>query len=541
MNKLSDHDYLKNLILEFYENLKEQDKLFGKNICFEDFKQSSFDVFGFYDYYDQAKYLFLNEVLLMQDEISEKKFRNAIIEGSEIKDPSEQNFVMQKALEKRMAEQSRTLRHKNKLNTIGKADLFRYQFVNLVDEIVFCDNVENNILALYETSCGRLSLYKFSGSETVFDPNNAQCFSDKCVIFHELTHILALKTLQNGTLRFITPYFFSSGEKLGIMLDNNLKYNSIDHTAQNINKTAFYSFEKGNRILNELATDFFSLSSAKTLGCVEIENNYFRYDACPQNNSISFQEGEKETFFHRSSYMNFGHLLELILASKGNFENVVPAKTSVPCCNIFNEVVDYLKKGKISKEVQEILNDILKNAFDINDDVLALEHLETEKFFMLFGLAYDMFETAKHNKLKDMTYNKYTQFLQTVLLDIHKNKFFAELNAVIKIGDANKIREFLIDEIKKVERMNDWIIKPNINLAKDQVKPVWARNVVSCSELNDLDHYQNSQLTVWVIHLQNLCKLAHKFDPSLVEGSPLLKKELEYLNAQALSRPGFEK
>ena len=59
-----------------------------------------------------------------------------------------------------------------------------------------------------------------------------------------------------------------------------------------------------------------------------------------------------------------------------------------------------MKKGKISKEVQEILNDILKNAFDINDDVLALEHLQTEKFFMLFGLAYDMFETAKKISLK---------------------------------------------------------------------------------------------------------------------------------------------
>ena len=81
----------------------------------------------------------------------------------------------------------------------------------------------------------------------------------------------------------------------------------------------------------------------------------------------------------------------------------------------------------------------------------------------------------------------------------------------------------------------------NINLAKDQVKPVWARKVVSCSELNDLDHYQNSQLTVWVIHLQNLCKLAHKFDPCLVEGSPLLKKELEYLSAKALNNAEFEK
>ena len=123
----------------------------GKHLTSESFGCLPMTLFNIYDLCDQGKMLFFDEDTQQKlDNQMHEYQKNAQILAKE-NAPAQQKEKFAKEFIKK---QNSLL--ENELEPIGYADLFRFQFVNFIDEIVFCDR--ENDYGRYDTANHKLEI-----------------------------------------------------------------------------------------------------------------------------------------------------------------------------------------------------------------------------------------------------------------------------------------------------------------------------------------------------------------------------------------------
>lgn len=504
----------KRQILDYYEEMKLIDKRYGKNLTAESFGRGGIDKFEFYDYCDQAKNLFLTEEQKILDEKSQGRFLRAA-KNSTKEDRKRLATVREK-------EQDRIF--ETTLPPIGFADLFRYQFVNFVDEIELIENIEREkVGGSVNISENRLKIYDFT--EKDYLSTDQTKFSYQKTWRHELTHIMAIKTEDNCKYKYLTPMFFRIHDGTTYKAPYRLMTSPNDTQ----NPKALELFRKGAVLVVEIATDFFTqkvvgnreLSWAESSEIIsKTEHSPCRFDIYMKSKNIP------NTLFANTTYLPYGCVINAVMAFSKEKPPFILTKKYPPTYRLQEIVFKFLKEGTLSSDLEKTLNERLNFLTNIDIKLLEEGHL-LEKFLMVLGEAFNGINQSSDSKNGE--YNQDTYLAQAILLDLEHNYFKNKIIENSKKYDGSlahkqKLYKEIRREITDALYMDPWVIKPNKKLGNAEKSTLARDGLSACAQVKYKD--ENLAIQVWAEYLQTLASYTYKFAPHLLEEYPFLKKEL---------------
>ena len=243
-------------ILDYYAEMKRIDEENGKHLTPESFGSGLRDSYGVNLYTDQARYLFFSEAKQDEDVESHNRFVTACRDASE----------EEKEMLRRIRENEMKSIFLNPLPPIGYADLFRYQFVNFVDEIVLkkgeCER--KDVSGSVDTSSNILSIYEHTESNS--KRTDYEIFNNILLWRHELTHVMAIKSEYGGQYKTVNPFFITHSKGTIFKADNDFFKNE---NAEDRRKVASLFFLAEISIVKSCLTEtsftLFSKKWAKSL------------------------------------------------------------------------------------------------------------------------------------------------------------------------------------------------------------------------------------------------------------------------------------
>ena len=505
---------VKRQILDYYEEMKLIDKRYGKNLTPESFGRGGIVKFEFYDYCDQAKNLFLTEEQKFLDEKSHGRFLRAA-KNSTKEDKKRLATVREK-------EQAKIF--ETTMPPIGFADLFRYQFVNFVDEIEIIENPEReNVGGSVNISENKLKIYNFSEKDYLY--TDQLKFRYQKTWRHELTHIMAVKTEDNCKYKYITPMFF----EIHGGITYKAPYRLMTSPNDTQNPKALQLFRKGAVLLAEIATDFFTekvvgdreLSWAESFDIIsKTKHSPYKFDIYMKSKNIP------NTLFENTTYLPYGCVINAVIAFSKEKPPFILPKKYPPTYRLQEIVFKFLKEGTLSLDLEKTLNERLNFLTSIDTKLLEEGHL-LEKFLMILGEAFNGVNQSSDTKYGE--YNQDTYLAQAILLDLEHNYFKNKITENSKKYDGSlahkqKLYKEIRREITDALYMDPWVIKPNKQLGNVE-KSTYTRDGLSVSKQVKFAE-ENLAIKVWAEYLQTLASFTYKFAPHLLEEYPFLKKEL---------------
>lgn len=528
LDNICENQNIKAMILDFYNTLKKTDKKVGKMLSIKSFGKTPENSPYFPIYTDQAKYLFLSKKDQAKDDNLIKKFESVLQQSQEITNEKLREDTINKAFELYQIKQDK-IYNQNK-SPIGQSDLFRFQFVNFVNKITIeegdLDNLSQSRGIYY---CFEKEIKLFNITDSVFSSKSSRCFKLQNTINHELTHMLSMKTSSSGkNLLFTSP---------GVMLTmfqgaNGLVNDSLLDLIRK-NYLVLISFIKAEELINEVATDYYSLTLTNRLAkFYNPEDRSYRnsperiYGAISQD--LKFQDF--------TTYTKYGHIFEIIFRNQNNFEKCIH-NSDMPVWSQYNIINSFLENTKISDSLDEQINNSLAQTFKLDIDMFK-GISQFDKFRLLIGTTY-------HNEKKHSPFDENMMLAQSMIFDIMQKNLLNNLTMNAYTPSSRQInRQFLkgviFTSINDAEYIDKWVIKPNIKITESENQSVWTKDVYCNTKLASLNP-ENPAIKAWAKYLQTLSTITHNLSPQLLENSTFLKTEFEYLNQTKDSNLIFEK
>ena len=496
-------------ILDYYAEMKRIDEENGKHLTPESFGRSLRDSYGVNLYTDQARYLFFSEAKQDEDVESHNRFVAACCDASE----------EEKEMLRRIRENEMKSIFSNPLPPIGYADLFRYQFVNYVDEIVLekgeCER--KDVSGSVDTSSNILSLYEHSESNS--KRTDVEIFKNILLWRHELTHVMAIKSEYGAKYKTVNPFFMTHSK--GTMLKADYDFFKNEN-AEDPSKVASLYCE-GARLMDEILTEMFveTISGDRKLYSAPVKWGQ-EFKNLTHRAYLFINKLAPKAVYRFSKYLYFACVVEPIsefAAYEGRF---IKDYHFMPTYKGLGVIQDYIKDGKLSPEIDKIVNKRIIDLVNTPQSILDEKSLTLEKFFVIIGSGWD-----KNNDLG--VFNPDTMLAQAMVLDIQHNYFkdyIKKMSAGYQgtIEHKQELYKYLRKQLTIAKEMEDFIIKPNVKLSECK-NAKYARCSLSSDALAKINE-ENIAQKVWAEYLQTLASFTHKFAPHLLEEYGFLKKEL---------------
>lgn len=520
LEKVCKENVLKEYILDFYNHLKKEDGKRGKTISRETFGEpKKIFIEGQVFDYDFNKHLFAN---------GEK---------------------------------------------IGRTDFFRYQFVNLVNEVSYfkeqrknsagyyddkervlrVDNNENIVKEIVKLKNESLKENYLSGELNLEQYNKYYFNSEdekeivkvetRKTMFHELTHVLSSKTFGNGIACELINKKFRSVLKDDINITH---ASSSKMFAYRPIKDAYYN---GMIILNELLTELYANDTIEVFNFNKNRNNY---------SSELYTLGEinvnGKSYSYESAYIKLLSILKMLSFFKS------------PEQYLFNpELFEQdLFSNQTDREIdKEINNQICEHLFNMskkngnNIDKKSLKDIISnitnyEKFLIVLGELRTVMRQESYAQ-----FNSLARLSQAILLNQYYGIVETKFNNLLSVKKTSENNETTIksqkeikqDKQEAIERLDKelvfakyikmWIIKNNI---KVQTPGFNSRIVMLSDELSEYDFAKieaknNINIKTWDKYIKMLIKTAQQVKPKLLTNNDFLSKEYKsYLNEQELNK-----
>ena len=514
-------NYVRRIILAYYKKLKAFDTRHSKQISIQTYGFVPFcSIFGD-NLPDQAKYLFgascvQKTIVNLVEKLGDKTCQ--ILNKTKHLNIIKQNLI---------ATRNAYLQHflnKHSTHFIGKADLFRWQFVNFIRQVEttnqnLYDGIGSiNFIKRQMTIHNIKPLQSLNSRDKIFEKH----YTDKVTVFHELTHLISVKTFENGKYNYFLNREFQ--DQYGMQTALPVFLNASTNKSE-----ALQIYSDGLTLLIELATELFTsvcisdITSAKNICFFE------NFQNCPSVQTVHLKTINDNNYVVHSEYQYFGHILELIfiLNNLDNFDKISPC--NVPTQNIINVVENFFEQGKLSPDIAQLVDTQIAKKFIVQAESLKNAN-NFDKFILLMGYAYRTFNTSlvdlgylEKTQNLNSAYNKTAMILQAMVLDIHKNKFEMTLS---KIQDnPNATKKYLSTFSRLASFADDWIIKPN---TKFQNLEKYLRDELSTINLAEF-HPDNIALKTWGDFLKIIISKNQKFAPEILEKSKFLSSETKYL------------
>ena len=522
LNSICENESIKTMILEFYELLKTTDNKLGKMLTIKSFGKTPENFPSFPLYTDQAKYLFLSEEEQSKDDELIQEFilaqeRNKTLDESLRKDANQKAFEVYQSKQEKLFDKE--------TEPIGVSDLFRFQFVNFVDTISIDKACSHNVGSRgFYYGLGK-ELRLFNITEEIFvNKNSKQYFKLQNTINHELTHMFTMKSVNFGkNYLFTSPYVMAFEERTGAIVGDDI----ISMLRKN--RFVLDAFMSAEELINELATDYYSLYLPGRLVAF-----YNPEDLCYVNSpkrvyGALSQDKDYEDF---TSYTQFGHLFEIIFRSKSNLGSCI-CNNQMSVWGQYSTVAMFLESAKISPELKLQVDTRLAEIFGIESNMFQ-NISQFDKFKLLIGTCF--YNNSLNNGLP---FDEDMMLAQTIILDIIRQRFEDRLksskcNLTLPEFDEEYLKGYLKNQIAKATAIDKWVIKPNMKINKSKDQFLWANDVYSNAKLAELAP-QNPAVKVWARYLGILGVNAQKFIPEMVENTPLIKKEIDYLKEKNIN------
>ena len=519
LEKVCKGDYAKSQILGYYEEMKLFDKKNGKQLSPESFGKAPKSTNGFYDYCDQAKNLFLPVWKQKLDELLHQKF----LLNSKNKSPEQ----IQVLCKKRKSQQTKLF--ENRLENIGYSELFRYQFVNFINSIDLQTNTNNQFEGAVNMVKGIL---RATYNENV-EKGSVEDLSATMLWRHELTHLMSIKSANNSEYRYLTPLNleFENGESL--FVSSNILKNSTNPTPQNpVNPKVRHLFNKGNLLINEIATE---LSVEKLIGTRKLKSlressREKVYKWSPDKlDVISIKLDDGRNLTNITSYFEIGHLAELVFNFSNEKQPFVLSPSAMPTFRSYEVMESFVSNGKLSKPVQNAINQRLAELTDTKPEVLRTQDMNWDKFLILLGNGYETLLSGER-VLEDgfyypqQSYNQDIVLLQAMLVDMEYNYVKDMFTQSKTFESKQQLYKTLRTILGKTENVSPWILKPNTKLSvcPDHIN---ARHSLSQKALSATQP-ENLAMKAWAKHISFLARLTNTYAPHLLEEFDFLKKEI---------------
>lgn len=531
LNKICEDKYLKRLILSYYKKLKTFDHKYGKQLS-----TKSYGVVPFPSIYgdnvpDQAKYLFgakkhqqnlVDVVVKYCDSICDIAEKTPITKKTIPLFVSLRNAYLQNFLQK----------HSNQ--KIGKADLFRWQFVNFIDKTKTSPQEETRLRGSINFILKELTFNPCQSSETPNTPDEhaETYYTDKTTVFHELTHLMSLKSFENGNYKYLFTWELEDCAGLNTALPNFLA------ECPNQEKVASI-FSSGLELLNELATESATAFFISDITSAKCEMFFEFFENCPAIQSVHLAPVKDKCYVVHSEYQFFGHFLELIMCFENQPEKKIISPDRVPTETIHEIVEEFFTNSKVSPALENALNQRLAKKIKATPALFKNAN-NFHKFVLLLGIIYQQFDASildtryfeKTNNLNS-AYNLDSMLLQAVVLDIHKNKFLEvftkpEFQKNTQDFNPKKVKQFLANYAKFATVADDWIIKPNTKSKNqdDLLRKTSTNLQLSTTATNNL------ALKAWSNFLKTILATTQEFAPEILNENLFLQKEKNYIKNQ---------
>ena len=524
LNSLTNGDenlkVLHDLILEYYQSLKEHDQKKGKQIT----RNSLRATHGFKDMppvvFDQARYLFGSESKFsrLKNGFINRVALNPLVKNNNL--PNVHNFLDKVGSLPKSQE------------TIGAADLFRFQFVNFVNGLEF---VHPEVLKDNSFKMGNYDIlrHKISASQRPFSRDEkvgvvksdayhvkslremleegeitkeqVQKFEDdefKRIIFHELSHVLNIRSVLDGKGVLVEPYTMIDRGKYCI------GFKGLEWDVRE-------EFGKGIRAMNELETELFALKKAGA-HLAHLDTRFSRNTPIGKYVTPAHKmDDDCYVIVYRSFYIDYAplHVMLGIYADKSGELGAVPMS--------FEYVANYFNGQNFSPEIEK---DVLNSTSVRENSGLDM----FEKFTCLLGYGFDSHCQAMNNKDILMAVKKANFVSAQFCIPICQGMIIdkAHKDFVDKINKADKARvvQILKDEVSKIEKVDGWM---TTSLQRDQIAPA--------NEVVDFGNRQ-SYYTTYADYINHVLRLCNEHSPEMIEKSSVLARESEYLNSEKRQR-----
>lgn len=500
-------------ILDYYEEMKIIDEKKGKKLTVDSFGRTVLPLNGFYDYCDQAKNLFLTPSQQLLEAESMQRFA----------------FACQGALEEEIKSLKVVRENEQKqifaetLPPIGLADLFRYQFVNFVDEIKLDENPSSDCSpANVSTNENRLTVY--GHKEKSFSYTDLGWFRLQKIWRHELTHIMSVKTDYGCNYKYLSPLIQS------FQASTNYVGEDVLFTSPNNerNPKVIELFYKGAILIMEIATDFFTqtVMGDRNMGFATANVIKETAEMSPKCFNIYLKmEGIPKDLHDNTVYLLFSCVTDIIYYFSKEKHPFVKTSKYMPTHRLQEIIIKWLNEARLSSHIEEVVNERVSFLTNIPLETLRQKQYVKDKFLMVFAQASNNYE---HN-LAFSEYNQDTLLAQAMLLDM-KHNYFKDMikNASREYNGSlehkQKLYKQLRQELEDARFVDDWVIKPNVRLGNAK-NSTFARDCLSQSALANQTK-NNLAMQEWASYLKTLTSFTHKFAPHLLEEFPMFKKEI---------------
>jgi hypothetical protein len=297
LEDLKPHQISKDFIMSFYQRLKAFDDKNGKHLTYQSFGLYPSAEYRIYRLCDQATMLFLIEE---HQKKLEKEWSAYTQKAQKLLNLGATNDELIQTAKRYIDKQEEIF--KNPLDPIGFADLFRFQFVNFVDEVVMGDNGGQYDVKTHKlTICNKKVMEVPSDSENFWDQN--------IIAWHELVHLMELKSYNNGKVKYLTP-FYMEGEDSFYLISSDVTRGKVQDDGQDkVNELAIKYFKEGDWILNEILTELFTFRLWQTPEPLVLKENTYRYENAPILSYVFFDKDKQ--FEWNTNYLKFSSLIEI--------------------------------------------------------------------------------------------------------------------------------------------------------------------------------------------------------------------------------------
>lgn len=505
LEDLKPHQISKDFIMSFYQRLKAFDNKNGKHLTYQSFGVYPSAQYRIYRLCDQATMLFITEKCQKKLEKEWSAYTQKAQKLLNLSATKEELIQTAKAY---IDKQEEIL--KNSLDPIGFEELFRFQFVNFVDEVVIGDNGGQYDVKTHKlTICNKKVMEVPSDSENFWDQN--------IVAWHELVHLMELKSYNNGKVKYLTP-FYMEGEDSFYLISSDVTRGKVQDDGQDkVNELAIKCFKEGDWILNEILTELFTFMLWQTPEPMILTENTYRYESAPILSYVFFDK-EKQ-FEWNTNYLKLSSLIEIANAFYEHRAHILLNPTCPPTWYAIENLRDMFASSKPSIKVLEAVN---KNLAEIGVQEPS-EKSMFQKFVLILGRA--VLEYKNPNATDKIPFNSHFQLAQTMLLDMYLNNFKEKTKQNPKASMQNE--SFVKNLLNRHFVLHYWLMLPNKNVGTEE-NPVWAKRELSPSELFAMQA-ENLLLEVWTEATEKMYDAVNKACPEKIQESILLKRTHEYL------------
>lgn len=526
LQKVCQDKYVKSLILSYYKKLRALDHKYGKQLSAKSYGLVPFSSVYGDNLPDQVKYLFgVSKIQKAAANFAENFGENAC-------EMLKKTPLPEKTLAPLIYARNKYLQYfldKHDNVKIGKADLFRWQFLNYLQQVDSQKKEASMLRGFINFTDGELVMLRTNQNTKTTEETAQQYYTDKTTVFHELTHLMSLKSFANGNYKYIHDSELQDSCGYNTALPNFLAECEKQDKALKL-------YASGLEILNEVITEKVASAHISNILSAQSETFFECFENCPTLQSVHLAPVKDKCYVVHSEYQYFGHALELILALNGQDLAEVISPNRVPTEKLYEIVENFFSLAYISPKLEEQLNRRLANK--LKTSPCLFENADTyHKFILLLGIMYQTFEASvadthylEKSKNFNSAYNRDAMLLQAVILEIHKNKFLEifknpEFQKNSQSYDSKKAKTFLASYANLASYADDWVIKPNI---KSNNQEDFLRKTSATLHLAKLNP-NNLAIVTWANFLKIIIFKSNEFAPEIFEKNIFLKNEHKYL------------